>query len=784
MDTLPPALSALGAYPQFIVYVLVPRPGLPGKTDKFPVDYKSGKPKINAHDPQYQTDFHTAATSAALLGHAHGIGFVLTPADPFFCIDIDSCLSEETATWLPHVQELISMVPGAAVEVSSSGRGIHVIGSAACPPHSCRNDDINTELYSEGRFIALTGAQTSGDVRTDCNATIPNVINKYFPERPMLGISNWTTVPVPEWRGPTDDDELIRRALQSRSGLAQFDGGRATFHDLWMGNVEILSMAYPPNDVDAYNRSNADAALAQHLVFWTGANCERIERLMHKSSLVRDKWTREGYLRTTILRAVALRSKVLVDAVVDTPAGVAPSGAEIRPERRLGASLLGVEQQIELFAGCVYIRDAHCVLVPGGQLIKPEQFKAWYGGYNFVMDVENVKVSDDAWKAFTNSRAIRAPQASGSCFKPDLAPGEFVTESDGRTLANIFWPITVRRVVGDVSPFLEFTKKILPDDNDRLILLSFMAACVQHQGKKFQWCPLIQGTEGNGKTLLARCVEYAVGHRYSHFPKAAEIASRFNDWMYGNIFIGVDDIYLADSKTEVLEALKPMIDRDRLEIEPKNGVKTMRDVCGNFILNSNHRDAIRKTRDGRRYAVFYSAQQKYEDLKRDGMTDLYFPNLYDWLRKDGFAIVAEFLFTFNIPDYYNPAKYCKRAPDTSSTESAISEGHGVIEQEILEAIAQDEVGFRGGWVSTGYLEMYLEKRNLARRCPPNRRREILQSLGYDWHPALDQGRVNNIVFPDGKKPRLFIKNGHGDRAIDTAAGVARAYTEAQSENEK
>jgi hypothetical protein len=68
---------------------------------------------------------------------------------------------------------------------------------------------------------------------------------------------------------------------------------------------------------------------------------------------------------------------------------------------------------------------------------------------------------------------------------------------------------------GDVSLFLAHMKKILPIPRDRSILLAYMAAVVQHQGVKFQWAPLIQGVEGNGKTLFSRCVAEAVGVRYS-----------------------------------------------------------------------------------------------------------------------------------------------------------------------------------------------------------------------------------------------------------------------------
>ena len=41
MRELPPALAAMGAYRQFIVYVAQPSRSRPGKTDKFPADFRS-----------------------------------------------------------------------------------------------------------------------------------------------------------------------------------------------------------------------------------------------------------------------------------------------------------------------------------------------------------------------------------------------------------------------------------------------------------------------------------------------------------------------------------------------------------------------------------------------------------------------------------------------------------------------------------------------------------------------------------------------------------------------
>jgi hypothetical protein len=306
-----------------------------------------------------------------------------------------------------------------------------------------------------------------------------------------------------------------------------------------------------------------------------------------------------------------------------------------------------------------------------------------------------------------------------------------------------------------------------------------MAAVVQHKGIKFQWAPLLQGVEGNGKTLFTRCVAFAIGDRYSYFPKASQLTDKFNDWRYGKIFIGVEDVFVPEARVEVMEELKTMITGEKDEIQGKGEKKETREVCDNFMLNSNHRDAIRKHRNDRRYAMLFCAQQRAEDLIRDGMGGDYFPNLYNWLRAGGYAVVSELLHTYPIAPEFNPAGECMRAPNTSSTEAAIEASRGGVEQEILECVAQEVPGFAGGWVSSIMLDRLLERLNVARRIPMNKRRELMAALGYVAHPGLPDGRVNNTVTPDMGKPRLYVKVGHPLAHLTDSAAIAQAYTVAQ-----
>jgi hypothetical protein len=55
----------------------------------------------------------------------------------------------------------------------------------------------------------------------------------------------------------------------------------------------------------------------------------------------------------------------------------------------------------------------------------------------------------------------------------------------------------------------------------------------------------------------------------------------------------------------------------------------------------------------------------------------------------------------------------------------------------------------------------------------------MTSLGYDWHPALKNGRVNNIIFSENGKPRLFIKQGHIHQNLTSAVEVSKFYLIAQ-----
>lgn len=769
-------LSPLAAFNQFILVKLVQRAD--GKTDKFPFSLAAiNEPEhgvVNAHDPAHWLSADDALMQLSLMGDGYCLGFVFTANDPFWFLDIDSAWNG--SNWSDLATSLCQRLQGAAVELSQSGTGLHLFGTGTVPAHGCKNVAQHLELYTEGRFVALTGVHASGLASWDGSAAMPAIVAEYFPGGTERIEQEWSNQPIEAYGPERPDAEVLDRAMVSLGAM-----GAVRFRSLWTADADELARKYPPNPnrpSEIYDASSADGALAMQLAFWTGKNCEQMLRLMWQSGLVRDKWSdHKKYLQRTILRACSRMTGPTYGEGKQQRAEPVPmtsdqfaASAQVGTIRT-GMQLLSVTQQMEHFAGCVYVRALHRVMVPGGDLLRPEQFKASYGGYEFAMDAANGRVVRNAWEAFSESQAFHSPKADGLCFRPKEEPGAIIRDGR-RTMVNTYWPEETPRRKGDISRFMRHAELLLPNEQDREILLSYMAACVQLKGDKFQWCPLIQGTEGNGKTLFTRCVAAAIGKRYTHWPKAAQLDSQFNGWLLNKLFIGVEDVYVPAARLELWETLKPMITGgDGLEIQFKGADQISADVCANFMLNSNHKDAIRKHGSDRRLAIFYTVQQSESDVIRDGMGGSYFSELYDWLRAEGYAYVHEYLATRPITvDVFG------RAPKTSSTMEAIDLSMGNTERAILDAIEEGRVGFREGMVSTEAIREMV-KQETGRDIGQGEMTRALATIGYVKHKAMGNSGKIRI---GSKLLRIYVKSGSLAENFDTLDGLRNYWMKTQS----
>jgi putative DNA primase/helicase len=83
-----------------------------------------------------------------------GIGFVITPADPFTVFDFDHCRNPHSGEIDPAIANYIRRLDS-YTEVSPSGAGLRVVVEATLPPHHRRAGCV--EMYDARRFVSITG---------------------------------------------------------------------------------------------------------------------------------------------------------------------------------------------------------------------------------------------------------------------------------------------------------------------------------------------------------------------------------------------------------------------------------------------------------------------------------------------------------------------------------------------------------------------------------------------------------------------------------------------------
>lgn len=458
-----------------------------------------------------------------------------------------------------------------------------------------------------------------------------------------------------------------------------------------------------------------------------------------------------------------------------------PTAVSVGPRER--PAVMAPSQFGDYFKGVTYVNGRDEFFTPQGQFLKRSAFDGTYGGPTFMLGVAGTGPTKSPSDAFLKNETWPGPRANATCFRPERSPGECIDE-EGFRLLNCYVPIEVERREGDVSRFLHQARMMIPNERDLDIMFHYLASMVQHKGRKFFWWPVLQGTRGNGKTMFISIMSYCMGNRYTHLvnPEAmVKTGNQFNDWIDNKLFIGIEEVRTKDARKDLLELLKPIVTNPRTPMEGKGLKQTTSDNRANGIACTNYQDALPIDDDERRYAIFFTAQQSAEDLIRDGMTQAYFRSLYNWLdHEGGKAMVYDWLMKFPLRAEFDPAQDAVRAPHTSSMQLAIAAGRGAIEQEILDAIEEGRPGFVGGLVNSSAVRVLIDK--MRRNLPLNKVRALMQTLGYDWHPALPDGRCTVMIQGQfSGKPRLYAKKGSDIWKIATPAEVMDAYNALQAE---
>ena len=285
--TLPPVTRAdvppeMAALDQWVLYRLVHRDGQ-SKPTKVPFRVDGRRPASSTDPATWAPLAHALAAHAG--GAGDGIGFVFAEADGLWGLDLDNCCDVPFGPLAPEAAALVGALDTYA-EYSPSGRGVHAVCRAVHPAGARHraplSESTDAEAYDRGRFFTFTGLRvytpTAGgrdrpaplacedrQYAVDALARAPGI---FAPRVRRLAIT--PPAVVRDLTG-TSDDELLKRAFAARNG----DAVRRLFY----GDRTLYGSA-----------SEADMALVNHLLYWTGGDVGRADRLFRASGLMRDKW--------------------------------------------------------------------------------------------------------------------------------------------------------------------------------------------------------------------------------------------------------------------------------------------------------------------------------------------------------------------------------------------------------------------------------------------------------------------------------------------------------------
>lgn len=279
----------------FILWRAIPKGK--DKVDKLPMTVIEGELKsASVTNPDHFLDFDDACE---YFNQFHtqlaGIGVIfnkdITSASACLTgVDLDDCFDAE-GNLDQSAAALVARLDGTYIEITQSGRGLHIIFFDEYAGELKRKRKGKFEMYNSGRFFALTA----------------NLLPNHASER--FQFPGETLALQREYLLDADELEF---ALDAPRGVAPT-----------LATDKLLTLIRKSKGADAFNRlmdgdisvrdgdwSKADFALCYKLAWWTNGNFDQIKEIWGSSKLAgRNKFDRPDYPERTVNSAIYVWQK-------------------------------------------------------------------------------------------------------------------------------------------------------------------------------------------------------------------------------------------------------------------------------------------------------------------------------------------------------------------------------------------------------------------------------------------------------------------------------------------
>jgi len=758
------------------------------KWAKVPKNIRGGP--ASSTDPATWSSFDDAVDAYIDSGDRfEGVGFVLDASDGVVGVDLDDHRDPATGD-LDHLATSAVESMHGYWEVSPSGTGVKGLVFAPSSVDSQADHKSGVEIYTSGRYFAITGHALRSDIGPDQGQQLKEFLAKHVGQVKEASTRSSRVGPSAADMDPDaldffeqaehpvvrgwDLQRVVDEVLPHLDGSAYQDWirvGQVLHHqcngsqealqewDMWSREFAGFQEGACSDKWDTFGLSGRVTTLAG-LLSETRDQREAVEGARREKK----RQERSEHVKTLVERVLGCGD---VESLKDVVATVRED-TTIDDTDRNGSLTVAVQQRFKDLGSPQKRDDVRKMLKPVGGAVGLSAGPDWLDRWVYVTDTDRFfnldsksTVSGRGFDAI-NSHQMPVSQdglhrESASDFAINVwrirevkqvlyAPGQGeVFEMLGVTWANEYREATVPKAgpggEAAVKMVLAHLERLFPDQREREVLLSWMAWNVRNPGRKVRWAPYVYGPQGTGKTFIAELMGMVMGDANTRVLAGTTIHSPFNGWATGSALVTLEEAYQSGHLFETEEKLKGPIANNQIDVHRKGKDSYRAPNFTNYLILSNHPDGIPIGSGDRRFFILHCSMTEDEAtaLSEEGYFDSLFetcrasvPGLRRWLERE----------VQMHPDFDPDG----RAPITEARQQVIEMSKGD-DEVALESALEGVQAVTGARINSILSDAGLPQ---AKR---QRLQKLLQKLGFEQR----QSRIR--VVAGGPQHRIYTRSG-------------------------
>lgn len=279
-------------------------------------------------------------------------------------------------------------------------------------------------------------------------------------------------------------------------------------------------------------------------------------------------------------------------------------------------------------------------------------------------------------------------------YRPELYnPKDIVFEIGGKKYINTYKPITIEPTKGNLELWEELLDYLFPDLATKTHMEDFISAHVQYAGKKIRHAPLIVSPHQRiGKGRMFAAIRKILGEDNTAEIDLTRALNQSKDYLTNKQLVLIDEL---KSESNWAEAQKLLNTLKRNITEEWHGSRFLyqdfKDVysCTNYILFSNHTNALSINKNDERYWVVRCDVSPKQQI--------FYKHFSDWLKTPEAA--QHLLWHYKNREISESFDFDGHAPRTIWSNQMSNEGKHPFIQRVIEDFDQNLMPFINDIVS-------------------------------------------------------------------------------------